>query len=78
MMEKGVQPLDGILTKLQLKNADLVRHSKEQLSFKVVAKGRRGRRLTLKAQMKILKALNAAESQQSFELKDIFNYLGPR
>lgn len=73
-MEKGVQPLDGILTELKLKNADLVLNSNDQLTFKVVAKGRRGRRLTLNSQTKILKALNAAQSVKQFELKDIFNY----
>lgn len=73
-MEKGVQPLDRIMTGLGLHNADLVGCSKEQLTFKVVAKGRRGRRLTLNSQTKILKALNGAQTVKQFALRDLFNY----
>lgn len=75
-MEKGTQPLDQILTRLNLKNSDLVEKSTEQLSHKVVAKGRKGRRLTLNAQMKILKALNAAQTAEKFSIADLFNYPG--
>lgn len=75
-MEKGVQPLDQILTRLNLKNSDLVENSTKQLSHKVVAKGRKGRRLTLKAQSKILKALNTVQTTEKFSLSDLFNYSG--
>lgn len=75
-MEKGVQPLDEIMTRLNLKNSDLVEKSSEQLSHKVVGKARKGRRLTLNAQLKILKALNASEPAQRFALTDLFNYAG--
>lgn len=77
-MEKGTQPLDQVLTELGLQNSDLIGNSTEQLTFKVVAKGRRGRCLTLKAQMKILHALNAAQDQKSYELKELFNYKGKK
>jgi len=77
-MEVGTQPLEKILTDLGLKNSDLVENSTEQLTFKVVGKARRGRRLTLNAQMKILNALNAAQDDKYFELKDLFNYQGKR
>jgi hypothetical protein len=77
-MEKGTQPLDHILTELGLKNSDLIANSTEQLTFKVVAKGRRGRCLTLKVQMKILNALNTAQNQNHYELKDAFNYKGKK
>ena len=60
-MEKGTQPLEEVMIRLNLKNSDLVEKSTEQLTHKMVAKGRSGRRLTLNAQMKILKALNAAQ-----------------
>ena len=73
-MDLGIQPLDGIMTWLGLANTDLVRVSTEQLTHKMVQKGRKGRRLTLKAQMKILKALNAASEEEKFSLKDLFNY----
>lgn len=75
-MEKGTQPLDTLMEKLGLKNHDLVGKSSEQLSHKVVAKGRKGRRLTLNAQMKILNALNACQTEKKFGLNDLFNYPG--
>ena len=77
-MEKGVQPLDELLTRLNLKNSDLVEHSTEQLTHKMVAKGRKGRALTFNAQMKILKALNASHSGNPFTHSELFNYEGRR
>ena len=73
-MEMGIQPLDQLLGILRLQNSVLVSHSKEQLTHKVVAKGRKGRRLTLNAQLKILHALNACQSQAVYQLSDLFNY----
>ncbi len=72
--EKGVQPLDGIMTHMGLKNSDLVSSSSEQLTHKMVARGRKGRKLTPNVQHKILNALNAAQTQKVFSLKDLFNY----
>ena len=73
-MDFGVQPLDAIMTRLGLKNQDLVKTSTEQLTHKMVQKGRKGRRLTMNAQMKILNALNAASPEQKFSLKGLFNF----
>ena len=73
-MDLGKQPLDVILYRMGLTNNDLVRASTEQLSHKVVQKGRKGRRLTLHAQTKILKALNAASPKEKFLPKDLFTY----
>ena len=75
-MEKGVQPLDALLTELDLKNHALVEVSSEQLTHRVVAKGRKGRRLTLRAQHKILTALNDVQSEKVYALSDLFNYRG--
>lgn len=75
-MEKGVQPLDALMTKLNLKNSDLVEKSTDQLTHKMVAKGRKGRRLTLNAQLKIMKALNKIQSVKHYSLDDLFNYPG--
>jgi hypothetical protein len=75
-MEKGVQPLDAILTRLNLKNSDLVEKSKDQLTHKMVAKGRKGRQLTLNAQLKIMKALNIAQSEKHYGVAELFNYPG--
>jgi hypothetical protein len=71
---KGKQPLDEVMTRLGVCNADLVRASTEQLSHKMVQKGRQGRRLTLNVQNKILNALGKLQPEEKFTLKDLFNY----
>ena len=70
----GSQPLDGVMTRLGVSNADLVAGSSEQLSFKVVQKGRKGRRLTPGAQKKILRALRVVHPGEVFELGKLFSY----
>ena len=59
-LENGPQPLNEVMERLGLTNADLVAASTRQLSFKMLQKGRKGRRLTAHAQKKILTALQAA------------------
>jgi len=73
-MQMGVQPLDALLTELSLKNSDLVAASTEQLTHRMVARGRKGRRLTSNTQMKIFNALHLAQSSKKFVLADLFNY----
>lgn len=73
-MEMGVQPLDGILTELGLPNSELVAVSSEQLTHKMVAKARKGRRVTLNVQKKILNAFNTCCAPESFKLQDLFDY----
>lgn len=77
-MEMGVQPLERLMAELGLKNSDLVEHSREQLTHKMVAKGRKGRRLTLNAQLKILSALNRCRPEKKHSLEEIFTYQGKR
>ena len=86
--DRGVQPLDALMTKLGLSNHALVAASTEQLSHKVVQKARKGRRLTCKAKTKILNALHAALQDRraspdsgraalpelKFAHRDLFNY----
>lgn len=72
--EKGIQPLDSLLKELKLENHHLVEKSSEQLTHKMVAKGRKGRRLTVNVQMKILNALNTCQDQKTYRLTDLFNY----
>jgi len=50
-------PLDELMTGLGLSNADLVKASTEQLTFKMVQKARKGKTLTPNVQNKILAAL---------------------
>lgn len=71
---EGVQPLDLIMTTLGIKNSDLVGFSSEQLTHKMVAKGRKGRRLTRNAQTKILHALNTCQTQKEYKRAELFNY----
>ncbi len=70
----GVQPLDGVITRLGLSNSGLVQASIEQLTHKMVQKGRKGRRLTQNAKLKILRALQAAKPDEKFTLRLLFNY----
>jgi len=70
----GPQPLDLILTTLGVKNSDLVRASTEQLTHKMVAKGRKGRRLTRNVQEKIRRALNACQTQKEYTRAELFSY----
>lgn len=77
-MEAGVQPLDDVMTALGLTNHDLVAAaSPAHLTHKMVAKGRRGRQLTMRTQDKIVQALNAATKRdRPFSREDCFNYRG--
>ncbi len=77
--ELGIQPLDRLMEDYDLKNTDLVKYSEDQLSHKVVAKARRGRRLTKKSRLKVLRALNKALvekeiSERKVTLAELFNY----
>ena len=74
--EFGLQPLDKIFNELNLQNHDLVASSHQQITHKMVAKARTGRRLSHHIQIKILNALNNAQSQRAFTLNEIFNYDG--
>lgn len=76
-MDMGPQPLAEILDELGLKSADLVKASGEHLTHKVVRKGCKGRKLTHRAQCKILNALNALVGEENSYTRDaIFNYHG--
>ncbi len=66
-------PLDTLLTTLNISNADLVKASTEQLSFKQVQKARRGKPVTPNIQGKILRALNAYVKGGSYALADLFD-----
>ncbi len=69
----GLQPLDGLMTALELANNDLVAASTEQLTHKMVSKGRKGRWLTTPVRLKVLRAINQATGK-AFALADLFNY----
>lgn len=70
----GAQPLDDVIVRLGLSNSGLVQASTEQLTHKMVQKGRKGRRITRNAKLKILHALQASNPEEKFILKLLFNY----
>lgn len=74
----GVQPLDAVMGEFGLGNHDLVGASTEQITHKMVARARKGRRLTSNVKMKIVNALNLAvkgkEGARVFLVKDVFDY----
>lgn len=74
-MEAGQQPLDRFMNKADLKNNDLVKSSKEGLTHKQVSKARKGRRITLRMQKKVLCAWNALTGEE-IGMNDLFNYRG--
>ena len=59
----------------ELRNNDLVSISQEGLTHKQISKGRKGRRITKKLQLKILSAWNQLMSTD-LVLGDLFNYRG--
>ena len=78
-MDVGVQPLDAIMTEKCIKNTDLVKVAPPGfITHKQIQKGRKGRRLSMHLQDKVLDALNAFVAPESYEFKDLFNYRGKK
>jgi oligoribonuclease (3'-5' exoribonuclease) len=78
-MNVGVQPLDAIMTEKEIKNHDLVEVAPPGfITHKQIQKGRKGRRLSMHLQDKVLDALNAFVAPESYEFKDLFNYRGKK
>ena len=82
--EFGTQRLDEIMRQRSLENGDLVSASTEQLTYKQVQKGCKGRRLSLRLMQKVARALNVAiwtplsdEKKERFveyQHSDLFSY----
>ena len=72
-LNHGEQPIARLLATLALKPADLVAASTEHITFKMVARACKGRRLTPHVQAKILRALNQAAGKE-YALPDLFTY----
>jgi len=69
----GEQPIMKIMTDRGLTRGDLVARSPENITFKMVSRACKGRKLTPHVKQKILHALNLA-ANQPFKLSDLFNY----
>lgn len=72
-LNHGEQPIARLMATLALKPGDLVAASAEQLTFKMVARACKGRRLTPNVQGKILRALNQAAGK-AYARADLFTY----
>lgn len=69
----GEQPLAGILAERGLAAKDLVDASTEQLTFKMVSRACKGRRLSANVKRKVQNALNAATGE-TLALSALFTY----
>jgi hypothetical protein len=69
----GPQPIADLMDERSLSSHDLVAASSEQINHKMVARARKGRRLTTNTAKKVLRAFNAAALTE-LELHDLFNY----
>ena len=71
--DMGAQPIATIMADRGLTPRDLVARSTEQVTFKMVTRACKGRRLTPHVQAKILNALNACTGMKH-TLEELFNY----
>lgn len=69
----GPQPIAELMDSRGLSSHDLVAASAEQINHKMVARARKGRRLTPKTAKKVWRAFNSA-AKTELELSDLFNY----
>jgi hypothetical protein len=69
----GVQPIAEIMARDGLQAGDLVAASSEQLTYKMVARACKGRRLTDNSKSKVLNGLNLANDKE-YSLSELFNY----
>ena len=69
----GAQPIAQIMAEHGLKARDLVAGSTEQLTYKMVARACKGRRLTPNVQAKLRAALNKAAGKE-YALAALFTY----
>lgn len=78
-MNVGIQPLDTIMMENGITNHDLVAAAPPGfITHKQVQKARKGRRLTMHIQDKILEAMNACSGPDRYAFADLFNYRGKK
>ena len=69
----GEQPITQIMANHGLKALDLVAGSTEQLTYKMVSRACKGRRLTPNVKSKIRNALNKSTGKE-YSMKELFTY----
>ena len=67
------QPIAHILIKNKLTNNDIISASKENITYKMLSRAIKDRRLTHHIQVKICNALNRAWGK-TYTVRDLFNY----
>lgn len=73
----GVQPIDRVMSEAGLSNKAVVEASTEMITFKVVQKARKGRRLTRRMQDKVVRAINhVQDGGRAYRHEELFNYDG--
>ena len=76
----GTQPLDALMTEAALDNHELVSASAEPMTHKAVQRARKGRRLTVHMQRRMVAALTKALTlkgmppERDLKIKDLFTY----
>jgi hypothetical protein len=75
----GPQPMDEVMTAHALSNHDIVAASKEPMTHKAVQRARKGRKLTLHMQKRMVTALNAVLKNKDSDHAELpftalFNY----
>jgi hypothetical protein len=74
----GVQPLDAVMTELNVTNHELVEKCGEGLTHKAMNRARKGRRMTARMKLRITQTLNALlkkrEVEKEYRMRDLFNY----
>jgi len=69
----GEQPVARIMAERALESGDLVNSSTEHLTYKMVSRACKGRRLTPNVKSKICNALNKV-TEGNYSAKDLFTY----
>jgi hypothetical protein len=69
----GEQPIKQIIEQHNLKSSDLISASTENITYKMLSRAYKGRRLNPSIQQKICNSLNNATGK-IFLIKDLFNY----
>ena len=79
IMNVGNQPLDKLMIDRNWSNHDIViALPSGHITHKQIQKARKGRRLSIKVQQKILLAVNNHDKSNSFKINDLFTYLGKK
>lgn len=71
----GVQPIAGVMDERGISVRDVVAASTEQITFKMVQRARKGRRLSAHVMAKIQRAVSNAAGQP-FTTRELFDYDG--